>query len=257
MRDLLENVSGGSPPDPVEAARLSMRPKQHRRFYVQAEVAAFTEGFAILLDGKPAKTPAGRLLAGPNRAIAQAMAAEWGAQGEFIELARMPLTRLANTVIDGIVNAPQSVAEDTAKYLASDLVLYRAVEPAGLAARQAEHWDPVLAWAGDALGARFTLAEGVIFVPQPEPALAAARAAIPRDAWRIGAVHSVTTLTGSALIAIALAADQISVDTAWAAAHVDEDWNMEQWGRDAPALERRALRFAELQAAATVLRLIS
>jgi len=257
MRDLLDDISDGKPPDPVEAARGAMRPRRRRRSYEQADVGACTEGFAVLLDGKPAKTPAGRLLAGPNRALAQALAAEWNAQGEFIELARMSLTRLANTIIDGIVNAPQPVADEVAKYLASDLVLYRAAEPAGLVARQARLWDPVLAWARESLGARFTLAEGVIFVPQPEPALRAARAAIPRDAWRIGAVHSVTTLTGSALLALALAADQISVDAAWAAAHVDEDWNMEQWGRDAAALERRALRFAELQAAAAVLRLVS
>jgi chaperone required for assembly of F1-ATPase len=256
MRDLLDNISDGKPPDPVEAARGGMRPRRRRRSYEQADVGAGTEGFAVLLDGKPAKTPAGRLLAGPNRAVAQAMAAEWSAQGEFIELTRMSLTRLANTIIDGIVNAPQPVADEVAKYLASDLVLYRAAEPAGLVARQVQLWDPVLAWAREALGARFTPAEGVVFVAQPEPALCAARAAIPRDAWRIGAVHSVTSLTGSALLALALAAEQISVDATWAAAHVDEDWNMEQWGRDAAALERRALRFAELQAAAAVLRLV-
>jgi chaperone required for assembly of F1-ATPase len=257
MRDLLGNISDGKPPDPVESARGAMRPQRRRRFYAQADVGACPEGFAVLLDGKPAETPAGGRLAGPNRAVAGAMAAEWNAQGELIELASMSLTRLANTIIDGIVNAPRSVADEVAKYIASDLFLYRAAEPVSLVARQAEFWDPVLAWALEALGARFTPAEGVIFVPQPEPALAAARAAIPRDAWRLGAVHSVTTLTGSALLALALAADQISVDAAWAAAHVDEDRNMEQWGRDALALERRALRFAELQVASTVLRLVS
>ncbi|MGP0089607.1 MAG: ATP12 family chaperone protein [Xanthobacteraceae bacterium] len=256
MRDLLEDISEGEPPDPVEATRRAMRLPQRRRFYEQADVSACTEGFAVLLDGKPTRTPASRLLAAPSCELAQAMAAEWNAQGEFIEFARMPLTRLANTIIDGIVNAPQPVADEIAKYLATDLVLYRAAEPAGLVARQAQHWDPVLAWAAEALGVRFALAEGVIFVPQPESALAAARAAIPGDAWRTAALHSVTTLTGSALLALALAADQISVDAAWTAAHVDEDWNMEQWGRDAPALERRAFRFAELQAAATVLRLL-
>jgi chaperone required for assembly of F1-ATPase len=112
----------------------------------------------------------------------------------------------------------------------------------------------VLAWARDVLGARFLLAEGLVYVTQSPEALAAASAAIPRDHWRLGAVNSVTTLTGSALIALALAGGALSVDEAWTAAHVDEDWNMDFWGRDELALERRGYRFAEMQAAALVLR---
>ena len=111
-------------------------------------------------------------------------------------------------------------------------------------------------WARETLGAPFNLGEGVVFVTQPEAALAAARDAIPADPWRLGAVNTVTTLTGSALLALALARGRLTADEAWQAAHVDEDWNMEQWGRDELALERRAFRFAELQAAATVLRLM-
>jgi len=103
------------------------------------------------------------------------------------------------------------------------------------------------------LGADFALAQGIAFVAQPAQSLTAAGCAIPTDPWRLGAVHAVTTLTGSALLAIALARGELSVDAAWAAAHVDEDWNMELWGRDQLALERRAARFAEMQAAATVL----
>jgi chaperone required for assembly of F1-ATPase len=255
MRDLLQNIADGKPLDPAEAARRGTRAPRRRRLYGQADVGEGTQGFAVLLDGKPAKTPGGRVLASPSRAIAQAMAQEWSAQGEFIEPARMPLTRLANTIIDGIAQAPQPVADEIAKYLATDLLLYRAAEPAGLVARQAQHWDPVLEWGRESFGARFLLAEGVVFVAQPAPAIAAARAAIPSDAWRLGALHLITTLTGSALLALALAAGHLSADAAWAAAHVDEDWNMEQWGRDAIALDRRAARYAELQAAAALLRL--
>ena len=140
------------------------------------------------------------------------------------------------------------------KYLASDLVCYRASSPRGLVERQARHWDPILDWAREALDADFALGEGVVYVAQPQAALAAARAAIPTDPWRLGAVHAATTLTGSALLALALANGRLTVEEAWQAAHVDEDWNMEQWGRDEAALERRAFRFAEMQAAATVLR---
>jgi chaperone required for assembly of F1-ATPase len=254
IRDLFEDVFDHSPLDPVEAVRRNMRPSR-RRFYETAGVAATDEGFTLELDHRPVKTPARRPLAAPTRPLAEAIAAEWSAQGEFIEPARMLLTRLANTVIDGVSGARADVAADIAKYLASDLVFYRAAEPERLVARQAQHWDPVLAWARDVLGARFILAEGVTFVHQTEDALAAARTALPDDPWRLGALHAITTLTGSALIALMIAERAISLEAAWAAAHVDEDWNMELWGRDELALERRAIRFAEMQAAATVLTL--
>jgi chaperone required for assembly of F1-ATPase len=165
----------------------------------------------------------------------------------------MPLTRLANTIIDGVAATRTAVAADVERYLACDLVFYRAGGPAGLVVRQAKAWDPVLAWAREALGARFALGEGIVFVTQSAEALAAASGAVPSDPWRLGALHSVTTLTGSALIALALARGALSLEEAWSAAHVDEDWNLELWGREELALERRAARFAEMQAAATVL----
>jgi chaperone required for assembly of F1-ATPase len=209
----------------------------------------------VLLDDRLVKTPGGNTLAAPSAPLAQAIAAEWNAQGERIDPATMPLTKLANTIIDGVAPNPQPVAEEIVKYLGSDLVCYRADAPEGLVAAQAEHWDPVLAWTHKTHGARFVLSEGVMFVAQPDGALDAVRAIIPADPWRLGAIHLVTTLTGSALIALALAAKQASVDEAWAAAHVDEDWNMKLWGRDELALERRAARFADMQAAGTVLAL--
>ena len=165
----------------------------------------------------------------------------------------MPLTRLANTIIDGVADAASAVTAEVERYLGCDLVCYRAGGPAGLVTRQSKAWDPVIAWARETLGARFLLAEGIVFVRQPAEALAAASAAIPRDPWRLGALNAITTLTGSALIALALAGGALSVDEAWTAAHVDEDWNMDFWGRDELALERRAFRLAEMGAAATVL----
>jgi chaperone required for assembly of F1-ATPase len=256
MRDLFEDIFKNAPLDPVQAARRAVRPHLRRRFYQRAEVEDADGEFRIVLDGRPVKTPARRTLAAPTRVLAQALAAEWEAQRDVIDPAKMPLTRLANTIIDGVTDAPSAVAAEVNRYLACDLVFYRAPGPAGLVAWQAEAWDPVLAWVRETLGARFVLAEGIAFVAQPADALAAASSAIPTDPWRLGAMHAITTLTGSALIAIALSRGALSVDAAWAAAHVDEDWNMKFWGRDALALERRAARFAEMQAAAIVLEAI-
>jgi len=254
MRELFEDVFSNEPLDPVEAARRNMRPNLRKRFYQSADVGSGPP-HSVLLDDRVVKTPAGNTLAAPARALAEAIAAEWNAQGERIESATMPLTKLANTIIDGVAPNPESVTQEVAKYLGSDLVCYRAGAPEGLVAVQARHWDPVLAWARDTHGACFVLSEGVMFVAQPESAVAAIRKAIPSDPWRVGAVHLITTLTGSALIALAVAARELNVDDAWVAAHVDEDWNMKLWGRDELALARRAARFAEMQAGATVLSL--
>jgi chaperone required for assembly of F1-ATPase len=253
IRDIFAEIFDQQPPDPIAAARRAMRPQLPRRFYQNVSVTPVAAGFGIQLDARPAKTPARRDLAAPVRALAAAIAAEWEAQSDFVDPARMPLTRLANTILDGVAPAADAFRAEIAKYLGSDLVFYRAETPPGLVERQAQHWDPILAWAGEALGARFVLAAGVVFAAQPEGAVAAARAAMPGDPWRLGAVHAITTLTGSALIALAVLAGRLTAEEAWRSAHVDEDWNMERWGRDEAALERRARRFAEMRAAATML----
>jgi len=240
------------PDGPVQAVRRAVRPALRRRFYAVAGTGAVAEGFAVRLDQRPVHTPARRVLAAPTLALARAIAAEWDAQRDLIDPARMPLTRLANAIIDGVAAQPGPVAAEIAKYLASDLLFYRAASPPALAERQRRHWDPILAWAADELGAHFVCTAGIRHLAQPQPALAAARATIPQNPWRLGALHAATTLTGSALIALGLARGFLSVEAAWQAANVDEDWNMEQWGSDALALERRAARFAELQAAAVV-----
>jgi len=256
MREIFEGLLEKEPLEPTEAARQAMRPRLRRRFYEQVTVVEGEGGFGLALDGRPVNTPARRALAAPTWPLAEALAEEWRAQREHIDPSTMPLTRLANSIIDGVADAPEAVAAEVEKYLASDLIFYRAEAPQGLVNRQEAAWDPLMAWASNAFGAPFCSGAGVVHLPQPEIALAAARAAIPRDIWRLGATHSITTLTGSALIALALLAGRFSVADAWTAAHVDEDWNMAQWGRDEIALERRAYREAEMQAAARVVELL-
>jgi chaperone required for assembly of F1-ATPase len=259
MRDIFEDIFANQPLDPTESARRSMRPQLRRRFYDAVSVTEGEAGFAIALDGRPVRTPARRALAAPARALADLIAEEWRAQSEKVDPATMPLTRLANSIIDGVADTPAPVMAEVAKFLSSDLVFYRAPSPEGLVARQTRAWDPLIDWARDAFGARFVLTEGLVFVAQPDAALAAMRAAMPRDfgdakeVWRAGALHSITTLTGSALIALAVLHGRLSADEAWAVAHVDEDWTMDAWGRDELALERRAARLAEMQAAVHVL----
>ena len=262
MREIFTEIFENQPIDPTEAARRSVRQHLRKRFYERAHTGGGGDGaVAVLLDGKPVLTPARRALAAPTRALAEAIVEEWNAHTDVIDPARMPLTRLANAVIDAVADAPGPVAAEIEKYLGSDLLFYRAETPTSLLEKQSQAWDPVVAWAREQFGVRFVLTRGIVHVPQPREAVAAVCLAIPDDPWRLAAVSSITTLTGSALLALVVAhgahgADgALGADAAWAAAHVDEDWQMSQWGRDEIALERRAFHHGEFQAAVTVLSL--
>jgi len=257
MRELFDDVAGKSPLDPREASRLSSRTPLRKRFYSTAGVSEEPDGFVVTLDGRPVRTPGRNVLGAPSRALAEAMAAEWDAQRETIDPLSMPLTRLANSVIDGVAGNVAAVADDMARYFESDLLFYRAGFPDALVARQAKHWDPVLRWAADDLGAHFILTEGVMHVTQPEAAVATVRALLPQDAWSVGALHVVTTVTGSALLALALRQRVLDADGVWAAAHVDEDWNRETWGADEEVAQRRAARLKDYAAAALVLKALT
>ena len=258
MRDIFGDIFDRQSVDPIAAVRRSGRAPSQRRFYASVGVADDGPGaFCVTLDDRRIRTPAGTSFILPTRPLADAVAAEWHTQTDIIDPARMPVTRLSNSIIDGVAQACPQVAAEVVKYIGSDLLFYRADRPRRLVERQAEHWDPILAWTHRAYGASFVLAQGVTFVRQPEPAVAALRATLPSDPWRLGALHTMTTLTGSALIALAVAAGELAVEAAWAAANVDEDWNMETWGRDETALQRRALRETEMRAAATVLGCLS
>jgi chaperone required for assembly of F1-ATPase len=256
MRELFEQVIGHSPLDPQEAARRSARAPQRKRFYKEAGVAEAEGGFSVTLDGRPIRTPSGRTVTVPNAAIAHAISQEWRAQRATIDPLTMPLTRFANSVVEAVVGRVDIVVEDIAKYLHSDLLFYRAGHPEALVQREAEHWDPVLFWAADTLGAHFILAEGVVHARQPDTAVAAARAALPVDPWSVAALHVVTTLTGSALLALALLSGVLDADGVWAAAHVDEDWNAEHWGHDEEAVRVRAARLVDFRAAAQILKAV-
>lgn len=257
MRELFDEVAGQSPLDPQEAVRRTARAPRRKRFYTAVGIVETEGGFAVALDGRPIRTPSGRIVAVPKRAIAEAMMAEWKAQGETIDPLSMPMTRFANSVVDAVVERVGIVRDDMAKYFESDLLFYRAGHPQALVAREAQHWDPVLFWVAETFGAHFILAEGIMHVGQPEQAVAAARDALPDDPWSVAALHVVTTLTGSALLALALHRSARDPAEVWAAAHVDEDFNAEQWGADEEAAARRAARKVDFDAAVAILQALA
>jgi chaperone required for assembly of F1-ATPase len=243
--------SEAEPRNPMKAAQQAMRPAPPKRFFEAAGIEEREGAFVLTLDGRPARTPARHPVAVPTRPLGEVLAEEWQAQGAVIDPSAMPLTRLVNSAIDGVAHSMSEVAGDIAKYFASDLIVYRAGEPERLAAEEAAAWDPILAWAYDTLGARFLLSEGVTFVAQPETTVSALKSRIAAETspFRLTALHVMTTLTGSALIALAHAAGWLTAEEAWAAAHVDERFQERVWGEDQEAMQRRARREADFIAA--------
>lgn len=261
MRDVLNDLEAGrllSDPDPVRRAQIQMRTPSTKRFYKEVAVAAQDGGFVVQLDGKPVRTPGRAVLLLPTERAAQIVADEFAAQGETLDLASMPTYRLVNTAIDGVANDPQAVLEDILRFSSSDLLCYRADAPDSLVRRQNEAWDPVLDWARTALGARFNLAEGVIHVEQPRESIAVLGVHLGQRAepLRLSALHVMTTLTGSALLALAVDFGERDAEAAWSAAHVDEDFQAEFWGQDAEAIARRTSRKRDMLAAAKLLQAI-
>ncbi|EJF77608.1 hypothetical protein ME7_00492 [Bartonella birtlesii LL-WM9] len=226
-----------------------------KRFYREVTIACEKGGFSLLLDGCPIKTPAKRHFLLPTEAFAKFIAQEFTNQKRVIDPAKMPMTRLVNTVIDGIADDMQVVFEDLLRFVACDMIFYRAQTPKELVQRQCEQWDPLLNWAEEKLGARFHITEGLMHVEQSREALQAVSNYLRKveSPYILAALHTMTTLTGSALIALAVMEEKISVDHAWSIAHLDEDWMIEQWSTDKEAMAHRTHKRVEFNAAATVI----
>jgi len=213
--------------------------------------------FRILLDGKPIKTPARANLALPARALAEAVADEWRAQVQTVESETMPLTKLANTAIDRVAKHRVHVVEQICAFGRGDLLCYRASEPAALVARQAAVWDPLLDWAQARYGARLKTGQGIGYVEQPADALASLDAAARAfDDFALAALHTAASLSGSLVLALALADGRLDARETFEVSQLDETFQAEKWGRDDEAEARRGHLLAELRAAERFLRFL-
>ncbi len=254
MRDLLETLHEDAAKDPEQRARELSRRELPKRFYDEASFAETEGGFSIELDGRTVKTPAKATLLLPNAVVAEAVAAEWAAQDKVINPGTMPLTRLANSAQDAVGERFEDVADDIVSFAGNDTLCYRADDPHSLVDTQRRLWDPVVDWAGDLLGGRFVLIEGIIHSAQPDNLLEAFKQRISVETpLRLAALHTATSLTGSALLALAVREGRLDADSAWHAAHVEEDFNIERWGEDAEATRIRAYKRTEFDAAVLIL----
>ena len=228
-----------------------------RRFWRAAGLRPEAGGFGIDLDARALTTPGGNPLVLPTEALARAVAAEWDALAEEIDPGRLPLTRAANSAIDRVARSREAVVDAIAEYGSSDLLCYRAAEPAGLAARQTAGWDPWLAWAARGLGAPLVAVTGVVHHDQPRRSLAALRAAVAdRDAFGLTALHELVTLSGSLVLGLAVARGALDPEAAWELSRIDEAWQIEHWGLDAEAEAAAEHRRADFLRAAAMLAML-
>jgi len=255
MRDFLEQMSKDAAANPEQLAREHAKKELPKRFYKEASVGGAEGGFTVELDGRTVKTPGKKTLLLPARQLAEAAVAEWNAQEKVINPGAMPLTRIANSAIDAVEDRFAEVADEIARYAGNDALCYRAEEPEKLVDRQTGQWDPILDWAGETFGGRFQLAGGILHIEQPQELIQNIRASLDSyTALQLAALHTVTTITGSAVLAFALAKAYAAPDAIWGAAHVEEDWNIELWGSDFEAERIRTLKREEFDAAVLLLK---
>jgi chaperone required for assembly of F1-ATPase len=228
-----------------------------KRFYKDAAALPVDGGWQISLDGRPVKTPAREPLIVPTGPLAQAIVQEWQSQGDDIDPRTMPLTGLANAAIDRVAPDRTAFAQGLARYGESDLLCYRAESPDALVARQAERWDPLLAWARRRFDIEFETATGIMHRPQHAQTIERlARAVASRNAFQLAALSPLVTVSGSVVVALALAEQAIDLETGWAAATLDEQWQIEQWGEDAEAAAMLASRRRDFEAGYRLLNLL-
>ncbi len=207
-----------------------------KRFWKQVRTEPVGKACRVLLDGCGIRTPAGRPLVLPTPALAGAVAEEWEAQEAVIDPGTMPVTRMANSALDKVAPQHAAVVRMLGEYAETDLLSYRADTPVELVARQAELWDPLLDWASDRFGARLRVTQGVMPVAQSDTAVSALTAPLlEMSAFRLAAFHDMVVLTGSIVLAHAIAAGRVDAAGAWALSRVDEEWQVAEWGRDSEA----------------------
>lgn len=214
-----------------------------RVFWTAALPEAVEGGFTVRLDGRAVKTPAKAPFVVPTHAMAAAAAAEWAEQEKTVRPETMPVTRAANSAIDKVTAQFDAIVDLLAAYGDSDLLCYRATVPPELIARQAAAWDPLLDWAGAALGAPLRATAGVMHIDQPPESLTRLRALIAAmTPFELAAFHDLVGISGSLVLALAVTRGRLTAEAAWDASRVDDIWQIEQWGEDEEAAAAESFR---------------
>jgi len=256
MREFLDDAHAHRD-DGYGRAQAHVKRDLPKRFYKVAAVQPVGDGFAVGLDGRVPKTPGMKQVVVPAEEIAQALAIEWSAQGDFIDPQTMPLVRLVNSAIEAGEETMPALRDEIVKYAGNDLLLYRADTPEGLVSRQERFWDAALVALARHFDVAFQPTIGIVHQPQPHATLARLAAALEDEPLlTLAAMNAITSITGSGLLAIAQRHALLDAEQTWLAAHVDEDYNVELWGEVEEITTRRAKRRAEFDAAVRLLAML-
>ena len=257
MRDFIEDAHQHRN-DGVGRVQAADKIELPKRFYTNSGTAVVDGGFSVTLDGRATRTPGRTPVVVPSAALAQRMADEWAAQGERINADLMPVVRLVNSALElGSTKLP-TLRDEIVKYAGNDLMLYRAESPRELVEAEEALWDAALVKLARHFGVAFQPTIGIVHQPQPPATLARLAEAVAHDGLlATTALVSITSLTGSGLLAIGLRHGLFTPDEVWTAAHVDEDYNMRLWGEVDDAALRRQKRRSEFDAAVAVLELVT
>ncbi len=227
-------------------------PALPRRFYETATVVENGDRYGVALDARTLRTPGGAVFVSPTRALAQLCADEWMAQGEHIAPASMPVSQLAFASIDWTPKSRDQLADYVTAFGETDLCCHRAESPADLRNKQAEHWDPIVTWAGEALGLKLPVVPGIIAARVDAETLASLREhVLALDDFPMTALSQATGLAGSVLIGFALLRGKLTADEAFQAAALDNLWGLGKWGEDDEARVRLIGQHAEFRAIAS------
>lgn len=217
-----------------------------KRFYREVSVEQLEQGFAVRLDTRAIKTPIGAQQIVPSRALAEALAAEWAAQGEELDLSLFRFRDLADYALDIIGTERDTALSKMLAFAETDTLCYRADPDEALYRRQQEIWEPLLTEFETREGIRLERVSGIMHRPQSAETLEILHKRLAAlDDFTLAGLQTVTSLAASLSIGLLALETNAQADPLWAAANLEELWQAELWGQDDEAEARLAKRRAE------------
>jgi len=217
-----------------------------KRFWKEVAVEQAEGGWRVTLDGRPIKTQGGAPQVVPTQALAELLAAEWRAQGEEIDPTAFAARDLADYAIDMVAADPSAIADKLMRYGETDTLCYRADPDEPLHKRQWAEWEPLLTTFEGREGVRMERVSGIVHKPQRAETLAKLTARLEAlDAFTLAALEVLTSLSASLTVGLSALEPNAKLETLWRAAELEEAWQVELWGSDWEAEERRERRKAD------------
>ncbi|OBX19156.1 molecular chaperone [Erythrobacter sp. QSSC1-22B] len=221
-----------------------------KRFYSEVSITGETDGWTVRLDGRAIKTQGGQPQLLPTPAIAELLAAEWRDQGETLDPKRFVHRDLADYAIDMVARDPDPVRDNLLAYVETDTLCYRADPDEPFWRRQQQQWEPLVAGFEAREQVVLERVSGVIHRPQRPETLAALRERLGRfTPFELAALETLTSLAASLCVGLSVLDAEADAQALWDAANLEEDWQIENWGADEEAQERRVLRTGQFLAA--------